>query len=100
MFHQVDAVRLVHNEKLFRNNPDLEIFEKSFKQGSSQVIQSSESCIDQIKQPCHTIEAVKLMEHELKAVLVGLVQSLFGKDLKFRWVSQFTKIFCNIFLFP
>lgn len=88
VFHQVDAVRLVHNEKLFRNNPDLQIFEKTFKQETPQIVQSSETCIDQIKQPCHTVEAVKLIEHEMKAVLVSLVQSLFGKDLKYRWVSR------------
>lgn len=89
VFHQVDAVRLVHNDKLFRNNPDLEIFEKSFDVDSNQGLQSPEKCIDQIKQPCHTVEAVKLMEHEMKSVLVSLCINLFGDDLKYRWVDAF-----------
>lgn len=89
VFHQVDAVRIVHNDKLFKNNPDLEIFEKNFKDNhsTSSIVGSSEKCIDQVKQPCHTVESVKLMEYEMKNVLERLVLSLFGQKLKFRWVS-------------
>jgi hypothetical protein len=85
---QADAVRVVHNDKLFKNNPDLEIFEKEYteKNIDPTVIGSSEKCIDQVKQPCHTVEAVKLIEHELKSKLEGLVKTLFGKKIKYKWV--------------
>lgn len=52
-------------------------------------IKSSIKCIDQSKQPCHTMEAVKLMEHEFKTVLGGLVQHLFGKNIEYRWVDSY-----------
>lgn len=66
----------------------MEIFEKEFKENqSSAVVGSSEKCIDQVKQPCHTVESVKLVEYEMKNVLERLVNSLFGKKLKYRWVS-------------
>lgn len=92
VFHQVDAVRLIHNDKLFKNNPDLEIFEKEYNpnspsQSSAAIVGSSDKCIDQIKQPCHTVESVKLVEYEMKNLLERLICSLFGKKLKFRWVS-------------
>lgn len=80
VFHQIDAVRTLHRDKLFAKNPDLEIFETSY---------SRTPCIDATKQPCHTLEAVKLIEHEFKTVLVGLAQHLFGKDIKYRWVDAY-----------
>ncbi|CRK99476.1 CLUMA_CG012558, isoform A [Clunio marinus] len=89
VFHQVDAVRVVHNDKLFKNNPDLEIFEKEFVNNDIAAIGSSDKCIDQVKQPCHTVEAVKLIEHEMKNVLEGMVKAIFGKTLKHRWVDAF-----------
>ncbi|KAI8120041.1 mitochondrial, Probable phenylalanine--tRNA ligase [Lucilia cuprina] len=45
----------------------------------AQVIHSSSQCIDQSKQPCHTLEAVKLMEH-------GIKQIILVSKIKFRWV--------------
>ena len=94
VFHQLDAVRTLHRDKLFKNNPDLEIFETSYKTNPSSFmpIKSSIKCIDQSKQPCHTLEAVKLMEHEFKTVLVGLAKHLFGKDIEYRWVSQWPNV--------
>lgn len=91
VFHQLDAVRTLHRDKLFKNNPDLEIFETSYKTNPSSFmpIKSSIKCIDQSKQPCHTLEAVKLMEHEIKTVLVGLAQHLFGQNIKYRWVDSY-----------
>lgn len=80
VFHQIDAVRTLHRDRLFANNPDLEIFEKNFDVGD---------CIDSTKQPCHTLEAVKLVEHEFKTVLVGLAKHLFGNDTKYRWVDAY-----------
>ena len=39
------------------------------------------------KQQCHTLEAVKLVEHNLKSTLTRLVTSLFGKGEHSRcWV--------------
>lgn len=91
VFHQVDAVRTLHRDKLFKNNNDLQIMESSYKTNPSSFlpIKSSIKCIDQSKQPCHTMEAVKLMEHEFKSVLGALVQHLFGKDIKYRWVDSY-----------
>ncbi|XP_012253586.2 probable phenylalanine--tRNA ligase, mitochondrial isoform X2 [Athalia rosae] len=79
VFHQADAVRLQTQDELFQgveNSVDLKIFEH---RGSE----------DTNKQGCHTLEATKIMEHELKTVLTGLVQALFGKDIKYRWVEEF-----------
>lgn len=94
---QVDAVRVVHNDKLFKNNPDLEIFEKEYKEdNNSNVIGSSEKCIDQVKQSCHTVEGVKMIEHEMKNVLERLIKRLFGMKTKFRWVrSSLLKLFVH-----
>lgn len=91
VFHQLDAVRTLHRDKLFANNDDLEIFETSYKTNpnSFKPIASSVKCIDQSKQPCHTLEAVKVMEHEFKTVLVGLAQHLFGADVEYRWVDSY-----------
>lgn len=49
----------------------------------------SDKCIDQVKQVCHTVEAVKLVEFEMKNLLERLVVSLFGKQLKYRWVDAY-----------
>ena len=92
VFHQIDAVRLVTKDKLFVRNPGLEIFEEDWrasKGNKAQIIHSSSKCIDQSKQPCHSLEAVKLMEHELKTVLLGLAQDLFGSKIKYRWVDTY-----------
>ncbi|KAG4074299.1 hypothetical protein HA402_008708 [Bradysia odoriphaga] len=91
VFHQIDGVRTLHRDKLFKNNQELEIFENNFKVNPSTFlpIKSSLKCIDQTKQPCHTMESVKVMEHEIKAVLVGLAQHLFGKNVQYRWVDSY-----------
>ncbi|XP_055372380.1 probable phenylalanine--tRNA ligase, mitochondrial [Condylostylus longicornis] len=92
VFHQLDAVRLITRDKLFEQNPDLEIFETHFKTNlnhCSPVASSSSKCIDQSKQPCHTMEAVKLTEFELKSVLLGLAKELFGKNIEYRWVDTY-----------
>lgn len=88
VFHQVDAVRTIRRDKLFAQHKDLQIFEPNFKPNAepAQVIQN---VAESGKQPCHTLEAVKLVEHELKTILVGLVKCLFGDDIKFRWVDAY-----------
>lgn len=91
VFHQLDAVRLISQDKLFGNNLDLHIFESSYKVNPSSFspINSSSKCIDQSKQPCHTLEAVKLTEHELKTILLGLAKDLFGNNIEHRWIDTY-----------
>ncbi|XP_019771185.2 probable phenylalanine--tRNA ligase, mitochondrial [Dendroctonus ponderosae] len=76
-FHQLDAVRLRTRDELFPSDSSLQIFE----QGNN-----TDSFGGQEKQACHTLEAAKLMEHELKSTLEGLATHLFG-DVEYRWVD-------------
>ncbi|XP_038218490.1 probable phenylalanine--tRNA ligase, mitochondrial [Zerene cesonia] len=86
VFHQVDAVRSQLKEQLFENHPSLEIFEKSFTDNP----QTFKNTIDDpTKQSCHTLEATKLMEAQLKNHLIGLVKVLFGDDIQHRWVDAY-----------
>ncbi|XP_045468333.1 probable phenylalanine--tRNA ligase, mitochondrial [Harmonia axyridis] len=80
VFHQLDGVRLRSRSELFPNDDSLEIFELG---------DFTENIGSQSKQTCHTLEAVKLLEFELKNVLVQLAISLFGEDLKYRWVDTY-----------
>ncbi|KAH8319943.1 hypothetical protein KR074_009680 [Drosophila pseudoananassae] len=91
VFHQADAVRLVTKDKLFERNPGLELFEETWsgQLADPKLILPSSKFMDQTKQPCHTLEAVKLMEHEMKHVLVGLTKDLFGPRIKYRWVDTY-----------
>eukprot|EP00096_Caligus_rogercresseyi_P005740 TRINITY_DN21737_c0_g1_i2.p1 TRINITY_DN21737_c0_g1~~TRINITY_DN21737_c0_g1_i2.p1 ORF type:complete len:423 (+),score=84.54 TRINITY_DN21737_c0_g1_i2:77-1345(+) len=41
------------------------------------------------KQNCHTLEASKALEHEMKGTLVNLTKQLFGSDIKFKWVDAY-----------
>ncbi|KAH0552698.1 probable phenylalanine--tRNA ligase, mitochondrial [Cotesia glomerata] len=79
VFHQVDAVRLCVREEVFKNvcsSESLQLFEVKGKESED-------------KQAVHTLEAVKIMEHELKTVLVGLAQALFGSGIKYRWKDEY-----------
>lgn len=99
VFHQLDAVRILSRVKLFStdetdpesmresNNEHLQIYEKSPKELSNAPLNPLK-CIDVLKQSCHTLEAVKLMEFELKAILVGLMQHLMGDKIEYRWVRR------------
>lgn len=92
VFHQLDAVRTIHRDKLFPDRSDLQIFETTYDPTNVQQfvdVNVDPKLIDQNKQPCHTIEAVKMIEHEFKTVLVGLAQHLFGHDVKYRWVDAY-----------
>lgn len=74
LFHQVDGVRLRDAEDVFCNVEDsegLRIFDHRGEEDSE-------------KQGCHTMDAVKIMEHELKGALVGLAKTLFGESEWFR----------------
>lgn len=77
-FHQVDAVRLCRAAEVFKDvkePQELMLFEEG--------VETNE------KQGCHTLESVKIMEHELKTTLVDLAQSVFGRELKCRWIDQY-----------
>ncbi|KAF5300529.1 hypothetical protein FQR65_LT09150 [Abscondita terminalis] len=78
VFHQLDAVRLRTRDQLFPNDEALTLF-----------ICDDTTCIPggPLKQKCHTLEAFKVMEYELKSALEGLAKELFGKDIKYRWVE-------------
>lgn len=69
VFHQVDAVRLRTPQEIFRNVKDSETLTLFEHRG----VETSE------KQGCHTLEAVKVMEQELKSTLIGLAEAIFGK---------------------
>lgn len=71
VFHQIEGVRLCTEAEIFRDvqgSGGLEIFEQNGKKNEQ-------------KQAVHSLEAVKIMEHELKRDLVGLAQALFGKGI-------------------
>lgn len=72
-------MRLLNKHQLFKNDGQLEIFEKTNTKNA--VIN------DYLKQDCHTLESVKLAEHELKNTLSGLSKSLFGENIKTRWTD-------------
>ncbi|GJQ79225.1 Aats-phe [Trypoxylus dichotomus] len=60
------------------------VFHQLFEKGSNIT-----STGRQQKQACHTLEAVKLMEHDLKSALENFVKELFGNNIKYRWVDTF-----------
>lgn len=67
-FHQVDAVRLCTIDEVFKDVHDsetLRLFENQGKESPD-------------KQAVHTLEAVKIMEYQLKNDLIGLARVLFG----------------------
>ncbi|XP_071568349.1 probable phenylalanine--tRNA ligase, mitochondrial [Temnothorax nylanderi] len=79
IFHQVDAVRLRTSREIFRDANDSESLQLFEHRGT----ESAE------KQACHSLEAVKVMEQELKSTLTSLAQAVFGKDVQCRWVDQY-----------
>ncbi|XP_053874507.1 phenylalanine--tRNA ligase, mitochondrial isoform X4 [Malaclemys terrapin pileata] len=67
IFHQMEGVRLFSNHELFSNIKDgesLQLFEQGHRTAH--------------KQETHTMEAVRLVEFNLKQVLTKLVTNLFG----------------------
>ncbi|CAG9570763.1 unnamed protein product [Danaus chrysippus] len=87
VFHQVDAVRSQLREQLFENHPDLNIFEPIYDPNNPNAFTNSIS--DPAKQSCHTLEASKMMETQLKNHLIGLVKVLFGESIQYRWVEAY-----------
>ncbi|KAF5905261.1 phenylalanine--tRNA ligase, mitochondrial [Clarias magur] len=77
VFHQMEGVRLFTNHELFarvENGEDLSLFEHSSRRTPQ-------------KQETHTLEAVKLVEFNLKHTLTQLIRHLFGEELEIRWVE-------------
>lgn len=76
IFHQIDAVRLRTSQEIFCNMSDSE----SLKLFEHRGIESAE------KQACHSLEAVKVMEQELKSTLIDLAQTIFGNGIVFVYI--------------
>lgn len=87
VFHQVDGVRIQRKQQIFADKLDLEIFEPTFD--SSRPHDFTISIEDPMKQSCHTLEATKVMETQLKNHLIGLVKFLFSEDIEYRWVEAY-----------
>ena len=77
VFHQMEGVGLFTKDELgsYGNHTSLELFETD----PSLKIETED------KQTEHTIDAVKIMELNLKQTLTDLVKDLFGSDLETRW---------------
>ncbi|XP_067932648.1 phenylalanine--tRNA ligase, mitochondrial-like isoform X2 [Watersipora subatra] len=74
VFHQMDVTRLYNSEELFQGSQHgLQLFDHSER--------------DQHKQGVHSVDAVQLLSIDLKETLSSLALSLFGKDVKYRWVD-------------
>ncbi|XP_066580372.1 phenylalanine--tRNA ligase, mitochondrial isoform X1 [Amia ocellicauda] len=76
VFHQMEGVRLFSNHELFAsvvNGGELRLFERGPRTPE--------------KQETHTLEAVKLVEFNLKQTVRKLITQLFGTDLEIRWVD-------------
>jgi len=80
VFHQIDGVKLYNKKDLF-GNKDLELFEPGYS-------------TEMGKQTCHTLEAVKILEHQLKLCLGGLAKEIFGTNVEYRWVDTHFPFTC------
>ncbi|XP_077952536.1 phenylalanine--tRNA ligase, mitochondrial isoform X2 [Gasterosteus aculeatus] len=77
VFHQMEGVRLFSNHELFsgvQHGEELSLFEAGGRRSPH-------------KQETHSLEAVKLLEFNLKTTLARLVTHLFGQELEVRWVD-------------
>ncbi|CAB1439639.1 unnamed protein product, partial [Pleuronectes platessa] len=77
VFHQMEGVRLFSNHELFskvQHGEDLSLLERGGRRTPQ-------------KQETHSLEAVKLVEFDLKQTLTRLVTHLFGEDVDVRWVD-------------
>jgi len=79
VFHQLEGVRLFNKHQLF-NKSEVDINELSlFEDGP---------CTED-KQGCHTMEAAKLVELNLKQSILNCVHELFGMQVEFKWVEAY-----------
>ncbi|GIY91902.1 probable phenylalanine--tRNA ligase, mitochondrial [Caerostris extrusa] len=78
VFHQCEAVCLLSPHELLNrmhSDNEIKVFEKDVRKPD--------------KQACHTLDAVKLMEKDLKDCLIGLVKRLFGRDIEYKWTESY-----------
>ncbi|CAF0734707.1 unnamed protein product, partial [Didymodactylos carnosus] len=96
VFHQCEGVRLFDKQELFTLNKNvigidkekLEIFENTKKK--PELREDGTLIRDVLKQDCHTLEAVKLVEYSLKSTITKLFEELFSSydgKLNSRWVE-------------
>lgn len=78
VFHQMEGVRLFNKHELFASCNDLDSLDL-FETDESMKIESDE------KQAEHTIDAVKMMEIDLKRTVTKLMRDLFGDGIETRW---------------
>ncbi|XP_057680183.1 phenylalanine--tRNA ligase, mitochondrial isoform X2 [Corythoichthys intestinalis] len=77
VFHQMEGVRLFSNRQLFSgvaHGQDLNAFEAAGRRTPQ-------------KQEVHSLEAVKLLESDLKTTLRALIGRLFGEGVEVRWLD-------------
>ncbi|XP_068199989.1 phenylalanine--tRNA ligase, mitochondrial [Antennarius striatus] len=77
VFHQMEGVRLFSKHELFsgvQGGDELSLFEGRGRRSEH-------------KQEVHSLEAVKLLEAELKRTLTRLITHLFGEGMPVRWVD-------------
>lgn len=77
VFHQMEGVRLFSNHELFssvQGGDALSLFDPGGRRTPQ-------------KQEEHSLEAVKLVEFDLKATLTRLIHRLFPQEVRLRWVD-------------
>lgn len=79
VFHQMECARLFNQQQLFANSHDIYNDLTIFEKGE----------LNEDKQACHTMEAAKLVEMNLKKTLEELVCKLFGENVVYRWVDAY-----------
>ena len=78
VFHQMEGVRLFEKHELFAPTPDPDVYD-IFEADPALRVETVE------KQATHSIDAVKMMEINLKQTLSDLVRNLFGEKIETRW---------------
>ena len=78
VFHQMEGVRLFTKEELFASSDDPKAYE-IFESDPSMKTESMD------RQSMHTVDAVKMLEFDLKRSVVDLMKELFGASIESRW---------------
>ncbi|EDV21943.1 uncharacterized protein TRIADDRAFT_50723 [Trichoplax adhaerens] len=75
VFHQMEGVRLFDKQDIFTKDKNLDIFDNSMQETEE-------------KQAVHSLEAVKFVENDLKEILMGIMNNLFG-NIETRFVDAY-----------